>query len=82
MNKIGSVIIVVCLVIVCYLFMLIVIPGVVVPMVSTANTTIAATSNVSDYPGTTSFLLSIPWILWFVPACIGTVVIVVLLKQP
>ena len=82
MNKIGAVIIVVCLVIVCYLFMLIVIPGVVVPMVSSANTTIAASSNVSDYPGTTSFLLATPWILWFVPACIGIVVIVVILKQP
>lgn len=82
MHKLGHVAIVIGLVAACYLMMLIVIPDVVVPMIETANATMTASSNLTQYPGTSDFLISIPWIIWFVPASIGGIAIVIIMRRP
>jgi len=79
MNKIGQVTLVIVAVIVLYLIMLVVMP-LVSDMASTANTTMAASSNLSNYPGATEGIMAAPWVLWFVPGCIGMILIVVILK--
>ena len=82
MNKFGQVGIVIAGVIVCYLIML-ALNSFIVSVVSTANTTASAGSgNFSAYYGAQDFLLSIPWIMWFIPATIGTALVVWILKQP
>ena len=81
MNKIGAVAVVIGMMIGCYLLLLVAMP-ILTDFASTANTTITASSNLSNYPGTQGFLLSTPWILLFVPAVIGMIVIVVILKAP
>ena len=81
MNKLGAIIIVVGVVMFCYLVILVVMP-VLTDAVSTANTTIAASANLTDYPGTQGFLLSTPWILFWVPGVIGMILVVIILKQP
>lgn len=45
------------------------------------NADLAAGSNMSNYPGTSGFLLNIPWILYFAPVIIGIVLIVIILKR-
>lgn len=81
MNKIGQVIIVVAVMIVVYLLMLVVMPF-LTDIATTANVTMAASSNLSDYPGASEGLFSALWALWFAPAIIGMIAIVVILKKP
>jgi len=81
MNKFGAVAAICVVVFLAYLIMLIVIPW-LSDITLTVNTTLNATSNMSNYPGTSPFLLSIPWILWFVPGVIGIAAIVVILRVP
>lgn len=45
------------------------------------NAELAAGSNMTQYPGTSGFLLATPWILWFAPAVLGIVLIVIILKR-
>ena len=79
MNKFMSVVIVVVVVIAAYLFLLVALP-VLTDAVSTANTTMAASSNMSNYPGTQEFTLATPWIMFFLPGALGIGAIVVILK--
>ncbi len=81
MKKFGAVAIIVALMIGAYLFMMIAMP-IISDFASTANTTMSASSNMSDYPGTLDATLAIPWIMWFVPAVIGMIIIIIILKQP
>ena len=81
MNKIGAIVITVAMVIICYLLMLVTVP-VMVGLISTANATMVASSNMTNYPGTAGFLTSMPWILWFVPGSLGIVVIIMILRKP
>lgn len=81
MNKIGAVITIVVVVILAYLFLLVVMP-IISGAALTANTTMDATSNMSLYPGTSPFLMSIPWIVFFVPGVIGMALIVIVLRAP
>ena len=81
MNKYGAVITVVFLIIIAYLFLLVIMP-ILTTTALTANTTMNATSNMSLYPGTSGFLMSIPWIVFFVPGVIGIAIIVVILRMP
>jgi len=81
MNKLGAVLIIIGLLVAVNLFLLAGMP-VIREMVSTANETITASSNLSNYPGTQETLVATPWILYFVPNCIGIAVIVVILKRP
>jgi len=52
-----------------------------VDFTSTANTTIAASSNFSDYPGTQSALLAAPLWIYFIPVIVGVVAIVMVLRE-
>lgn len=45
------------------------------------NAEIAAAHNMSQYPGTSGFLLSVPWIMWFIPAVLGIILIVIIMKR-
>ncbi len=81
MSKIGAVLIVVGVVIAAYLIILITHP-VMVDIVATANTTMVASSNMSNYPGTSGMLVSTPWIMFFVPGVVGLIVIVAILRKP
>ena len=79
MNKIGQVILVIVAVIALYLIMLVVMP-LVSDMAITANATMDTSSNLSNYPGAAEGVMAAPWVLWFVPGCIGMILIVVILK--
>lgn len=81
MNKIGQVVIVVGIIFVVYLLMLVTMP-ILADSVSTANITMHATSNMSNYPGTAETVIATPWVLWFVPGVIGMVAIVTILRKP
>ncbi len=80
MNKILWIGVTVAAVVIVYLIMLVVMP-LVADFAATANTTIDASSNMSNYPGTSGFLLSIPWIMWFVPGTGGIIVVIAILKS-
>ena len=82
MNKIGAVIVITFVVILAYFFLLVIIPNIVAPMALSANTAMDASSNMSFYPGTSGFLMSTPWILFFVPGVIGIALIVGILRLP
>jgi len=80
MYKIFQVIITVSIVLVVYLLMIVIMP-VVVEMSLTANATMNASSNMSQYPGASEGLIAAPWILWFVPAVIGMIVVFLILRS-
>lgn len=81
MHKIGGVIVVCALIFVVYLVLLVVMP-VLVDFTYQANATInASVANVTTrMPGATEGLIMAPWALFFAPAIIGVVVIVIILK--
>ena len=81
MGKIGSVVIVVVIVIAAYLLLLVTVP-ILTDSVSTANITMHATSNMTNYPGTAEAVLAAPWVLFFVPGVIGLIAVVIILKRP
>jgi len=78
-NKLGAVLIVIALVAVCYLILLVVMPT-VTGIVETANTTLS-THDLTNYPGASEGLVATPWILWFVPAVIGMIVVVLIVRR-
>lgn len=79
MNKYGAVVIVVAVTIILYLFMLIAIP-LLSDMASTANTTMATSSNLSNYPGAAEGMLAAPLWMMFVPGGICVAVVVGILR--
>ena len=81
MNKIGAIAIVIGLVIFTYLFLIVTMP-LLTNIVSSANMTMAATSNMSSYPGTSAAIVSVPWIIFFIPGVIGMFLIIMILKRP
>ncbi len=81
MNKLGAVIAVLALTVAVYMIMLVTM-GVFTNLVESANATITASSNLTDYPGSQGFLVATPWIVWFVPAIISIAVIIGILKAP
>ena len=80
MNKIGQVILVVVAVSILYLILLVIMP-VLTDIASTANATMTASSNLSNYPGSAEGVVAAPWLLWFTPFGIGMIAIVVILKR-
>lgn len=79
MNKLGSLVVIIVGVIFAYVI-LTASHSAIRDMVSSANTTMVASSNMTNYPGTQSTLLAMPWILYFIPAVIGIAVVVYVLK--
>lgn len=81
MANMGSVIKVVVGVSIVYLLMLVVMP-ILGLFATSANVTITASGvNITAHPGSTDILFIAPWFLWFVPASIGMVIIVAILKR-
>ena len=66
---------------VAYLFIIIVVPW-LADITVTANTTIAASSNMSNYPGLSGAILGTPLFLFFVPGVIGIILVILVLKEP
>jgi len=64
-----------------YFFIIVIMPF-IADMSSTANTTIAATSNMSNYPGLSGGLLGAPLFLYFVPAITGIILVIITLRRP
>ena len=79
MNKFGALLILIGGVVFAYII-LTAAQGAIVSIVSSANTTMAATSNMSNYPGAQQGLLSMPLVLYFIPAIVGIAGVVWLLK--
>lgn len=79
-NKYGQVAFVCVVVFITYLMMLVVIPW-MADITLAVNTTLNATSNMSNYPGTSEFLVAIPWILWWIPGVLGIAAVVVILRH-
>ena len=52
-----------------------------VEIVSTANTSIAASANMSNFPGTLPVVNSAPLWIWAVPGLVGIVGTVIVLKK-
>ena len=50
-------------------------------IVSTTNTTIAASSNFTNYPGSQGAILSAPFWLYFIPVIVGLIAIVQVLVK-
>ena len=80
MGTIGAVIIVIVMVALAELFLLVIMP-ILTNLASTANTTMAATSNLTNYPGAAEGVLAAPWVLYFVIPVIGIVIIILLLRK-
>ena len=81
MGKVGAVIVVVIATIMVYVALLVAMP-ILTEFASTANTTMAATSNLTNYPGAAEGVLMAPWFVWFAPGIIGMTIVVVILKSP
>jgi len=81
MNKFGHIAIVVGLVVMVYLILLITVPFLSSVAVD-VSTNMSIDHNVTLYPGSVDILLLSPWLLFFVPAVIGLIAIVIILKKP
>ncbi len=79
-DKVKQVVIIIAAVSILYL-LLIPIMGIFTDAASTANTTIAATDNWSDFPGAQSALLGAPLFIFFIPAILGIAWVVLVLKR-
>jgi len=80
-NKLLSIGIVITIVVILNLIMLIVVPFLSDIAVS-VNATMAASSNMSNYPGASEVLLAAPWWLYVAVNALGVVVIVGILRAP
>ena len=79
MTKLRDVGIIIVLVAVVYGLMALFMP-IISDLSTEAQATMAAGHDMTDYPGTSEAMGSAPWLLWFVPALIGGVAIVVRLR--
>ena len=80
MNKAGAIAIVVGTTIILYLILLVIMPF-IAGIASTANTTMAASSNLSNYPGAAEGMLAAPLWLMFVPGGLCIVVVIGILRS-
>ncbi len=64
-----------------YLLMSITMP-LIADFASTSNLTISASSNISQYDGLQGGLLGAPLVLYFIPAIIGIILVVITLREP
>lgn len=79
MNKFGTIIVIVFLIAILYVTLTLVMPT-VADMANTANTSMAATSNMTDYPGVSEAMVFGPWFLYLSPAVIGLIAVFVILR--
>lgn len=81
MNKLLMLLFIIGLVVGAYILLLVVMPT-ITDIINTANTTMAATSNMSNYPGMQYATVSTPWALIFIPGILGIFAIVIVLRAP
>lgn len=81
MNKAKAVSIIVILTIIGNIFLTITAPF-LAGIAQTTNATLATSSNMSNYVGTSEFLLASPWVLYLFFNFICLIVIVLVLKAP
>jgi len=54
--------------------------GFLADRVVATNQTLDASTNMTQYPGASSFLLAIPWLMYFMPGILFIVVVIQILK--
>jgi len=79
-KKLGYSVILWVFVAISYLVITVIMPA-VNSIVSTANATLVATSNMSNYPGLQPGIETSPLWLYFIPALVGVVIQVIILKR-
>ena len=80
MNKIKAVGLLLLGIVSCYAVLAIFIKFLADQTVAT-NTALDTAHNMSLYPGTSGFLLSIPWVLYIMPAVVGIIWLIIILKK-
>lgn len=80
MGKVRMTLLLIGALLVVYLIMLVTIP-VITDIASSVNTTMAASTNMTNFPGAQGALLGAPWWLWWAPFGIGCVVEVQILRS-
>ena len=78
-KKIGFVVLTWFLVSFCYIIIAAAMPA-MVTITTGAATSLSATSNMSNYPGTLQVVQAAPVYLWFIPGGVGLIATVVFLK--
>jgi hypothetical protein len=63
-----------------YMVLLALFPA-ILSIFQSASTTIAAKPNIARYLGAPEIVAFLPWTFWFLPAVIGTVALIIVLKQ-
>lgn len=80
MNKMITIALIVVAVFGLYLILTVTVP-ILAGITVTVNETMAASSNMSNYPGASEGLLISPWLLYFAPVVIAGAVIIIVLKK-
>jgi len=79
-NKLGTVIVIVIFVAISYAVITLFMPT-ISDFANTANASMAATSNMTDYPGTSDAMVFAPWALYLAPAAIGLIAVFFALRS-
>lgn len=80
MKKIGMIVLVLIMVVVAYMFLTLIQPT-IVAINTSVNTTLAASSNMSNYPGAADVVIGWPLWAYFIPAILGGVAVVGILRS-
>jgi len=81
MHKLGAIILIIIFGGAAFLLFNLMAP-LIVGFANTANTTVAASSNMSNYPGTSEGLVLSPWLLLLVIPVICVILIIQVLRSP
>lgn len=82
MNKFGTIIVIIVFFVVTFLLAQVIIPEILVPMAETANTTMASTSNMTNYPGTAEAVTAAPWVLYLAIPAVAIIAVILVLLGP
>jgi hypothetical protein len=80
MAKVKLVTTIICCVVGAYLVLLALFPA-ILSIFQSASATIAAKPNIARYLGAPEVVAFLPWTFWFLPAVIGTIALIIVLKQ-
>ncbi len=80
MTKVKLIAGIISFVIIAYLILLAVFPTILV-IFQGVSATLAARPNIARYFGAVDLVAYLPWLFWFLPATIGIIGVVIVLKQ-
>jgi len=80
MAKIKAIGILMIVVVTCYVVLALFI-GFLADQTVATNTALDVAHNMTRYPGTSGFLLFTPWLMYFVPAILGIIFLVIILRR-